>query len=72
MSYKNKLSKSWQTVMLRLTSDIPCIKLTHSSEYLIGYTVNCRLSGVMEGRKVIDNQKAWLKQKQSKHGTKWI
>jgi hypothetical protein len=31
-----------------------------------------RLSGVMEGRKVTDNTKPWLKQKQSKHGTKWI
>jgi hypothetical protein len=33
---------------------------------------NCKLSRAMEGRKVADNPKPPLKQKQSKHGTKWI
>jgi hypothetical protein len=36
------------------------------------YTGNFQLSGVMERRKVTDNRKPWLKQKQSKHSTKWI
>jgi hypothetical protein len=40
---------------------------------LVGYsqllcTGNSRLSGVMEGMKVTDNPKSWLKQNQSKHG----
>jgi hypothetical protein len=35
-------------------------------------TGNSGLSGVMVGRKVMDNPKPWLKQKQSKHVTKWI
>jgi hypothetical protein len=35
-------------------------------------TGNSRLSLVMEGRKVMDNPKPRLQQKQSKHGTKWI
>jgi hypothetical protein len=35
-------------------------------------TGNSRLSGAMEGRKVMDNPKSQLKQKHSKHGTKWI
>jgi hypothetical protein len=35
-------------------------------------TVNSQLSGLCRGSKVIDNPKPLLKQKQSKHGTKWI
>jgi hypothetical protein len=35
-------------------------------------TGNSPLYDVMEGRKVMDNPKPQLKQKQSKHATKWI
>jgi hypothetical protein len=35
-------------------------------------TGNSRLSGIMGGGSVTDNPKPRLKQKKSKHGTKWI
>jgi hypothetical protein len=35
-------------------------------------TGNSQLSEIMVGRRVTDNPKPQLKQKQSKHGTKWI
>jgi hypothetical protein len=39
---------------------------------LNAYTGNSQLSGIMEERKVTDNPKPWLKQKQSKHSRKRI
>jgi hypothetical protein len=38
----------------------------------VEYTGNSQLSRVMVAGKVTDNPKPGLKQKQSKHGTKWI
>jgi hypothetical protein len=48
-----------------------CLNMCDES-FLNIHIVNSRFSGIMVGGKVMDNLKPQLKQKLSKHGTKWI
>jgi hypothetical protein len=45
-----------------------CVYYQHCTKHF--NTGTSQLFGVMEGRKVTDNPKPWLRQKQSKHDTK--